>query len=302
MENPKIFYSIHKIELFAGLFGIILAGVLWIAPLPASIKISSETALFLSILSSSLALASAFIRNHISNEIYTLRLALEKNNQINSILAQISGSRFKFANKELTFFLERLNRIKSGTIPLNETDYYRLITEKMDISNKKTEIKAVSSFDERRWSSDHFQKRYIEANDMAKSNGASISRIFIISKRNIKKPDYAKGIEEIKRQLLDQETNVSIVWQESLTETNNEQLMQDWVMFTEKSNKEIYKATPVSDNPSRVLMAELILNVDEEAESTISDFEENYKNLALHTVDEKDFLTETEYLENPVRK
>lgn len=290
MNEPKFLNAAHSIELVAGIIGVVIALILWVAPLPDSLNISSEAALFLAILASALALGSAFIRNHISKEVHVLRLALEKNNQINSILAQISGSRFEFANKELDYFLDRLNRIKGGSIPLNENDYYRLITERMDSASNRTKILAVSSFDERRWSSDHFQKRYIEANDRARENQAEINRIFIVSKNNISDPDFRKGIAEIKRQLLDAKTNVKIVWQESLAQTNNEYLIQDWVMFIERSNTEVYKATPVSENPSRVLTAELILDVDEASHKDIKDLDENFKNLELHVIDDEEFL------------
>lgn len=277
----------HKPELIAGVVGVALSVGSTFANFP------TDVAWFIGILSATLAVSTAILKEHVSTEFNRIAKefnsiakkftpVLHKTTDIVNIFSEIADIKLEFADKELDQFIRRLKNIRRGRVPLVEAQYYTRIIQRMRSSDRSTKIIATNSIDERRWSDDPRQLNYMDANKKALDRGASISRVFIINKVGLSNPAYKDALEEIAKQIQDERMDVKVVWLDDLPK--EERLVEDWVLFDD-SNPEVFHAFPDNVDTTRVDRADLVTEP-----SLIHQYRSKYEKLMTYAVSREVFF------------
>lgn len=296
MKSKESSFQRHIVEIIAGAFGVLLAII------AGTTLIDQNTALLMGAVSASLALSIAILKDfyarntgklfhEIRNIVSEVSTINKKMTEAIDVFAEIDGVHLAHASKELDGFLGNLKKIKYGRLRLTESQYYERIIERMKLAKAGDRILATNSIDERRWDREPRQLNYMAANKQAMDNGAKISRIFIVDKRNLGDARYEEGFSEIDRQLHDPKVDAHVVWRQDLPA--KEDLVKDWVLF-EGDYPEVFQAyaDDGSGSSHRVWWAELIIGKGHDGEENAHNYRRDFKKLLSFELSQELFRKE----------
>ncbi len=262
-------FSKYRVEFSFALVGITLAAL---TPIFGG---SAEVAWLAGVLATILPAFVALIKHDFA-ELFVkdLLITQKQTAEICDILSDLSGEPLAFARQELSGCVTRLNKIKSGRIPLDEVTYFQMIIECMQQSPTDSRILAVNAIDERRWKEDPRQVNYYKANKLALNKGVKITRAFVVDKS--KDQLAQERLDVLYEQIRDERINAYVIWREDLEKRSL--AFDDWVIF-EKPDKKMFIAHADKEDGIRVSSAELIYDSHE-----ISHYENKFKVLSAFDV------------------
>jgi hypothetical protein len=178
-----------------------------------------------------LSLATYLIQHQILNSQKTLATLYQGNHELSSALAAITEPECQLKSQELLVdFKKNLAQLERGYLLLNEAEFYLEGVKAVAQSHKQ--IKAVDPL-EVGWDSRGAVRNYYQANLQALGRGVKITRVFVISRRDLLNPDVQKILQQ---QLLDG-VEVLITYREDLplNEANQDVYSLDFAIYDEAS-------------------------------------------------------------------
>lgn len=176
-----------------------------------------------------LSLATYLLRHDILTSQNTLATLYQSNHELSSALAAINDSECQLKSQELlTDFKKNLAQLERGYLLLNEAEFYLEGVKATAQSHKH--IKAVDPL-EIGWESRGAVLNYYQANLQALARGVQITRVFVISRRDLLNPE----VQRILQQQQADSVEVFITYREDLplNEANQDVYSLDFAIYDE---------------------------------------------------------------------
>ncbi len=157
-----------------------------------------------------LSLATYLLQHQILTSQKALAELYQSNHELSSALAAINDPECELKSQELLAdFKKNLAQLQRGYLLLNEAEFY--LEGVKSVSQSNLHVKAVDPL-EVGWESRGAVRNYYQANLQALSRGVQITRVFVISRRDLLNPD----VQKILQQQRDDGVEVLITYREDL--------------------------------------------------------------------------------------
>jgi hypothetical protein len=177
-----------------------------------------------------LALATYLLKHEILVSQKKLAILFQGNHELSIALAAITDPECQLKSQELLIdFKKNLAQLERGYLLLNEAEFYLEGVKRVSQSQKS--VKAVDPL-EVGWDSRGAVLNYYQANLQALARGVQITRIFVLSRRDLLNPD----VQKILQQQLSDGVEVLITYREDLplNEANQDVYSLDFAIYDDR--------------------------------------------------------------------
>jgi hypothetical protein len=174
-----------------------------------------------------LSLATYLLQHQILLSQKSLAVLYQSNHELSSALAAINDAECQTKSQELLAdFKKNLVQLERGYLLLNEAEFY--LEGMKGVAQSHKHIKAVDPL-EVGWESRGAVLNYYQANLQALARGVQITRVFVISQRDLLNPD----VQRILQQQRNAGVEVLITYREDLAinEANQEVYSMDFAIY-----------------------------------------------------------------------
>ncbi len=179
--------------------------------------------------------------------------------EIAEVEGKLSGELWECATRKVNMLVRQLREISKGAIPLTRAEYYDNIIAEMDGMGDGCEALAINYIDESRWgvrvTGDPHQARYLKANVEAIRRGATIRRVFILTRRM----SGERNVEAVRSQK-EIGVNAKFIRDHEMLEQD---LKRDVVLFRHTDRSVAYEDFCDPVDPNRVLRGTKYVSKDE---------------------------------------
>lgn len=176
-----------------------------------------------------LALATYLLKHEILTAQKSLAVLFQGDHELSHALSAITDSECQLKSQELLAdFKKNLAQLEQGYLLLNEAEFY--LEGVKAVSQSQQQVKAVDPL-EVGWESRGAVRNYYQANLQALSRGVKISRVFVISQRDLLNPEVQKILQQQRHDGVD----VYIAYREDLplNEANQDVYSLDFAIYDE---------------------------------------------------------------------
>ena len=229
MDSQRSLFQVHWAEVLLSIILLVGTGIAW-----ANGRIPGSAAEIIDVITATLAISVAILKDHFSRETEALRYHNQllgcRTAEVSSILEGLSGPELDHAMQIVDSSLDSLRLIPQGTLRLDPSRYYSALSRRLNDLKKGAHVFAVSSMPIERWESDPRQLHYFQENVAASRRGVSINRVFIIDRHNLTDAHVNRARHIVLQQRAER-IAVFVVWRDTIR--HDPELFDDFVLFEE---------------------------------------------------------------------